>query len=183
MAKKKIEEAAEQPQGMAKAIYQDLDEKTRKAKLQSVCDKAMSYTYKREYTDEELAAKKSELAELSIKISDLEAELRSLKAQYKELISPREADREVIVADLRRGGEDVTEECYAFVDFNIRKAGIYNAAGILIREEDIDAEMEQATIFQMLREEPEVQDQPEPETALLPESVDEKKEDDDKPQE
>lgn len=177
---KNKEMAAQAATGMDHAIYQDLEPEARKAKLAELCDKVMRMTYERPYTEEELDEKRTKLSEICIRISDLERELAVVKRQYKDLIAPREADREVIVDDLRRGGIDVTEDCYVFVDYNLRKAGLYNRDGILIREEDITADMEQATIFQQLREEPEYQDQNEgPALLEAPDNKDEGNEESD----
>ena len=146
---------------LAKTIYQDLSPEERKARLAETADSVIQYDYNRPYSEEELAEKRATLAAICIRISDLEAELAAEKAHYKALIQPEEMDRESVVSDLRAGGRMVTEDCYAFVNRNIGKAGIYNADGVLLNEKDITPDMEQMTIFERLREEPEEQEQDE----------------------
>lgn len=152
---------------LAKTIYQDLSPEEREARLRETADTVIQYDYNRPYSDEELAEKRSRLAAICIRISDLEAELAAEKAHYKALIQPEEMDRESVVSDLRAGGRMVTEECYIIINRNIGKAGVYNADGVLLNEKDITPDMEQMTIYEQLREEPEEQaQQDEPETAF-----------------
>ena len=143
---------------MAKTIYQDLTPEQRKARLEETADKVLNYDYMRPFSDEEVADKRKLLSDICIKISDLEAELAAQKAHYKALIQPEEIGRESVVNDLRTGGRMVNETCYAFINFNIGKAGLYNEDGVLLRQEDITADMEQQTIYQTLREQPDEQD-------------------------
>ena len=161
MAKKNTPQDVAIVTEMAKNIYQDLDPEARKARMEETADKILDYEHMRPYTEDEVAERRKRLADICIKISDLEAELAAEKAHYKALIQPEEIGLESIVSDLRTGGRMVTETCYAFVNLNIGKAGLYDGDGNLLREENITPEMEQQTIFQLLREAPEEQEQEE----------------------
>ena len=152
---------------MVTETFQNMSPEERLDSLRQSADQVVNHSYTKPYTEEQIAKKRTELAELCIQISDLERELAAQKAHYKALISPLEDDREDCVSDLRAGGEWVTEECFVYIHHNMGKAGLYNKDGILLKEMDITPEMSQATIFQALREDPDVQDQEEPEVPLL----------------
>lgn len=117
------------PGSMPEAIYQDLPEKDRAAKLRETADQVVNHTYTRLYTEDQLSEIRENISELCIKISDYERELAAVKARYKALITPLENDREALVSDLRSGGVLTTEECYVYLYFNIGKAGLYTEGG------------------------------------------------------
>ena len=153
------------PSALADAIYQDMTPEQRLAKLRDSADQVVKHSFQRPYSDEKISEIRTEISDLCVKISDFERELAAIKASYKSTITPLETDRERLIGDLRSGGEYVTEECFVFMNFDIGKAGLYTKDGILINEADITQEMSQSTIFQTLREAPEIQDN---EPALLP---------------
>jgi hypothetical protein len=138
--------------GMPSAIYQDMTPEDRLAKIKETADQVVNHNYKRPYSEDEVTEIRRRISDLCVKISDLERELASVKAQYKAEITPLEASREDLIGDLRSGGDYVDEECYVFMNFEIGKAGLYNGDGILLNEKDITPEMSQSTIFQALRD-------------------------------
>ena len=157
MKKTNNTETAQAPAGMPRKMYPDLAPEARADKMRDTADKVMDYQYHKPYTEEEIADRRKTLADLCIRISDLEGELAAQKALYKSLIQPEETAREGVVSDLRSGGKMVTEECFVYVDAAIQKAGVYNADGDLLDEKDITPDMAQQTIFQLLREGPDDQ--------------------------
>lgn len=146
-----------QPTEMNEAIYQDLTPEERLEKLRNTADQIVNHSWTRPYSEERIA-------EICVQIDDYERELACIKSQYKGLITPLENSRADLVADIRSGGEYVTEECFVFLNFNIGKAGLYTKEGELLNCKVITPEMSQSTIFSMLRdEEPEEQENVEPE--------------------
>lgn len=145
------------PTEMVKEIFQDMSAQERLDALRASADQVVNHSYTKPYTEEELADIRAHISDLCVKISDYERDLAPIKADYKSRMTPLENDRENLIGELRSGGVYVTEECFVYVFYNVGKAGLYTKDGILLREMDITKDMEQATIFQALREEPEEQ--------------------------
>lgn len=135
--------------------------------MRNSADQVVNHSYTKPFSEEKISEIRQKISDLCIKISDLERELAAEKAHFKALLTPLETSREVAVSDLRSGGEYVTEECFIYIHYESGKAGLYTKDGILLNEMDITDEMNQSTIFQALREDPEEQHQPDPEIPLL----------------
>lgn len=156
---------AKQPTEMVREIFQDMSAEERLESLRNSADQVVNHSYTKPYTEEEISEIRKNIAEKCVEISDLERELAAIKADYKARITPMENDREQLIGELRCGGDFVTEECFVYVHYNIGKAGLYTKDGILLKEMDITKDMEQSTIFQALREDPDEQDQCDDDTA------------------
>lgn len=162
------------PSGMVKEIFQDMSLDQRLEALRNSADQIVKHSYNKPYTDAQVAEIRKKISDLCIQLSDLDRELAAEKAHYKAIMTPLENDREKCIGDLRAGGEHVTEECFVYIFYNEGKAGLYTKDGILLNEMDITQDMEQATIFQALRDAPDDQSQEDGDILLLEDTPEDK---------
>lgn len=102
---------------MQKVLGQDiknLDE--RKQFLIDNADEVVEMDYSKAFDADELAKKKTTLAEKSIKIHDLQEEIKDFKAEKNLELKPLKEDVEELLADIKAKSRVVTEKVYKFVD-------------------------------------------------------------------
>jgi dTDP-4-amino-4,6-dideoxygalactose transaminase len=119
----------------------------REAYLKDNCEKVEEKGYMKPFTLEQLQGCKENLAELSIKIEELEDEKKASARHFKVCLDPLYEKRREMVANVRKKSEYVREVCYKFVDKNEHLAGYYNASGDLIESRPATADELQLTIF------------------------------------
>ncbi len=84
------------------------------------------------FTDEELEEKKEEHLNLSKKLTQLNAKLKSLVEPLKMEIKLAVKQREQLIQNIAKGGEDVTERVFLFADYTDKVMGIYDSRALLI---------------------------------------------------
>ena len=100
--------------------------------LEDNCDAVEDVTYSRAFSPEELALKREQLTDSSIKIADIEEEKKAVMDEFKERLKPlKETNGEAIKA-LRDKSQTVTEKCYKFIDEETKMVGFYNKEGNLV---------------------------------------------------
>lgn len=137
---------------MKEQILQDIPLEEREAKLKDSCDQVVERTSIRHFTDLEKGAKVLEVFKLLIERDELFKELTDIVNSYKARIEPLEAQADVLMLQVKQGGETQKAECYKFIDHQEGKVGYYAADGTLIEERKITPEDRQQTIFSALRE-------------------------------
>lgn len=103
-------------------------------------DKIESFSYMRNFTPEEMAEMKDNLAKHTIEEMRLSDELSELSKKYKEKIKPHTDKIQALAVHLKNKAELVVEEC--FVEFN-RELGIayvYNCNGEQVGQRPMDKE-------------------------------------------
>ena len=123
----------------------------REAFLRDNCDEVEEKGYMKPYSKEELQGHKENLANVSIQISEIEAQKRESDAYYKGELKPLREKRDQMVSNIKAKAEYVTEQCYKFVDQQARETGYYNSDGDLIETRPATADELQPNIFQNLR--------------------------------
>lgn len=103
------------------------------------------------YTPEELQGHKENLANVSIEIAEIEAEMKQVTAEYKGRLKPLKEQRASMVSNIKAKAEYVTEKCYRFTDQEAKMTGFYNSDGLLIESRPATADELQPTIFTPLR--------------------------------
>lgn len=115
--------------------------------LKDNCDAVEDVSYMKQFTHEEIAAMKENLAESSIKLNDL----KHLKAEtvktFGEKIKPVEREIKGVLTHLKQKAINVDEECFKFVDHTEENVGYYNALGDLVLSRPIMPQERQKTIF------------------------------------
>lgn len=120
---------------------------TREAFLKDNCDKVEEKGYMKPYTPEELQGHKEKLANVSIEIAEIEAEMKQVQAEYKGRLKPLKEARANMVSNIKAKAEYVTEPCYRFTDREEKQTGYYNANGDLVELRPATAEELQPTLF------------------------------------
>jgi hypothetical protein len=125
------------------------DNSQREAFLKDNCDKVEEKGYMKPFTAEQLQGHKESLAELSIRIEEIEDEKKVSAQQFKSLLDPLTKQRREKISNIRQKAEYVREICYKFVDFEERQAGYYNAGGDLVEIRPATADELQHTLFSL----------------------------------
>lgn len=137
---------------MQKVLGQDIkDLDERKQFLLDNADEVVEMDYSKAFDADELAKKKTELAEKSIRISDLEEAVKDYKAEVNLELKPLKEDRKILLGDIKAKSRIVREKCYKIVDSDERMACFYNAEGVLVSSRPATKEELSPTIFKELR--------------------------------
>lgn len=123
----------------------------REAFLKDNCDACEQKGYMKPYTPEELQGHKERLANVSIEIAEIEAEMKASQAEYKGRLKPLKEARSMMVSNIKSKAEYVNEVCYRFTDQETKETGFYNKDGILIECRPATADELQPSIFTMVR--------------------------------
>lgn len=100
------------------------------------------------YTPEELQGHKENLANVSIEIAEIEAEMKQVQAEYKGRLKPLKESRANMVSNIKAKSEYVNEVCYRFTDREARVTEYYNDEGDMIESRPATADELQPTLFQ-----------------------------------
>lgn len=80
------------------------------------CDQIVERSYTRKFEQHEVNARREELENVSIQVSELEDKLAEIRADYKGRIKPLLERRGLILDELKARGEYVKGDCFKFVD-------------------------------------------------------------------
>ncbi len=119
--------------------------------LEDSCDAVEDVTYSKPFTPEELALKREQLTDASIKIADIEEEKKQVMDGYKEQLKPLQTQKEEAIKALRDKSQTVTEKCYKFFDEDTKTVGFYNKEGNLVNSRPAFKQELQKTIFSAMR--------------------------------
>ena len=100
--------------------------------LEDNCDDIENVTYSRAFSPEELALKREQLTDSSIKIADIEEEKKTVMDGFKERLKPLNETKDEAIKALREKSQTVTEKCYKFLDEETKMVGFYNKEGNLV---------------------------------------------------
>ncbi len=138
---------------MQKTLGQDIqDLEARKQFLLDNADKVVEMDYHKSFDSEELAQKKTDYAEKSIKIADLEEKIKDFKDQVNVELKPLREEATGLLKDIKAKGQLVHEKVYQFLDEDDKMVGFYNAEGVLISSRPANREELQKTVFAEMRE-------------------------------
>mgnify|MGYP001776492822 FL=1 len=133
---------------MDKFLGQEIPEQERWTFLQDNADAVEKIGYTHRFTPEELAQKKEQLAEVSIKINDIETEKKEVMEEYKERLKPMNGEKQKLLENIKKGSEYVPEEeCVKILYHDEKMAGYYNRLGELVYSRPIMPQEMQKTIF------------------------------------
>lgn len=124
----------------------------RKQILRDSCDQIEERHYTRKFNQLERNQKREILADVSIQLSEMNSELKELRAQFKSKMKPLEEMKSNVLDEIKAGGEFIKGECYKFIDNEEGKVGYYSPEGYLLEQRDLRPEEKQRSIFQLNRE-------------------------------
>lgn len=137
---------------MEKELGKEYENKTQRvAFLKDNCDGCENKGYMKAYSPEELQGHKKKLANVSIEIAEIEAEMKQVQAEYKGRLKPLKEERTIMVGNIKSKAEYVTEICYRFTDQERKETGFYNEDGDLVECRPATADELQPTIFAVVR--------------------------------
>ena len=137
---------------MQKVLGQDINDlDARKQFLLDNADEVVEMSYSKSFDADELAKKKTELAEKSIKINDLNEAIKDYKEEVGLELKPLKEDVKNLLGDIKAKSRIVTERCYKIVDEDERMACFYNAEGVLVSSRPATKEELSPTIFKEMR--------------------------------
>lgn len=113
-------------------LGKDIALEERASFLEDNCDAVEEVTYSRAFEPEELALKREQLTDASIKIADIEEEKKEIMDGFKERMKPLQEQKSEAIKSLRDKSQTVTEKCYKFLDEETKMVGFYNKEGNLV---------------------------------------------------
>lgn len=119
--------------------------------LEDNCDAVEDITYSRAFAPEELALKREQLTDSSIKIADIEEEKKAVMDSIKERLKPLQEQKDEAIKALREKSQTVTEKCYKFLDEETKMVGFYNKEGNLVSSRPAFQKELEKTIMMELR--------------------------------
>ncbi|WP_424785325.1 hypothetical protein [Prevotella pallens] len=108
-------------------------------------------SYSKSFDADELAKKKTELTEKSIKINDLNEAIKDYKEKVGLELKLLKEEVKILLGDIKAKSRIVTEKCYKIVDEDERMACFYNAEGVLVSSRPATKEELSPTIFKEMR--------------------------------
>lgn len=123
----------------------------REAFLKDNCDAVENKGYMKKFTPEQMQGHKEELANISIKMSEIDAQKKESDAYFKGEMKPLKEKRTNIIANIKQKAKYVKEVCYKFVDQDAKETGFYNADGDLVELRPATADELQPTLFSITR--------------------------------
>ena len=137
---------------MQKVLGQNINDlDARKQFLLDNADEVVEMSYSKSFDADELAKKKTELAEKSIKINDLNEAIKDYKEMVGLELKPLKEEVKNLLGDIKAKSRIVTEKCYKIVDEDERMACFYNAEGVLVSSRPATKEELSPTIFKEMR--------------------------------
>ena len=115
-----------------KELGKDIALEERASFLEDNCDAVEEVTYSRAFEPEELALKREQLTDASIKIADIEEEKKEVMDGFKERLKPLQERKADAIKALRDKSQTVTEKCYKFLDEETKMVGFFNKEGNLV---------------------------------------------------
>lgn len=128
-------------------MFQDKSPEERLILLKDNCDAVEDFNYLKKLTSEELVKAKSDLAEVSIEISDIVSEKKQVMKVFAERLKDPADTLSHLQKLVKRRGAEVNEPCYKFIDHQLGTANYYNEAGERVSFRSLLPSEEQATIF------------------------------------
>lgn len=132
-----------------KQLFEDADPIQRKQLLIDNADDVVEMSYHKSFDSDQLANRKEDLVNTSIKIAELEKDIADYRAQVNEELKPLKKQRDQLISDLKSKGEDVFEKCYKMVNTEEKVAEFYNAEGYCIMTRPATREELSPNLFRM----------------------------------
>lgn len=132
-----------------KQLFEDADPIQRKQLLIDNADDVVEMSYHKSFDSDQLANRKEDLVNTSIKIAELEKDIADYRAQVNEELKSLKKQRDQLISDLKSKGEDVFEKCYKMVNTEEKVAEFYNAEGYCIMTRPATREELSPNIFRM----------------------------------
>ena len=115
--------------------------------LQENAAKTETTTYRKPLSEDDLAARREDLAENCINLDQLADELKESKAMFKARIDPLKNNNRVLLAEIKTKQTSVTGDLFHLANFDEGMMETYDQEGNLISERRLRPEEKQQNIF------------------------------------
>ena len=88
------------------------------------------------------------MANIDLDMAALEEEKKAFMQAYKDKLKPKKERKKTLLTDIKRGYEEITDECFKFMERSTRTTGYYNGNGDLVKERPMEAQEMQKTVFE-----------------------------------
>ena len=119
--------------------------------LKDNCDAIEEKGYMKPFTPDQMALKKEDLANVSIKIAEIDEQKKAANDEFKRIQKPLLDQKNVLLMEIKNKAEYIREEVFKFVDTDSRTVAFYNQEGDLIESRPAFGNELQGTILQMAR--------------------------------
>lgn len=133
-------------------MLSELPVEQREQIMRDSCDQIVEKSYTKRYTQDQINEQRATLADVHIQLSEISAEFDVVKAEFKGKMKPLAEQAQMIVRNLKNGGDYVTTDCFKFVDEAEGRVGFYDPQGHLLEERPIQPEERHGNIFRTLRQ-------------------------------
>ena len=133
---------------MDKELFKDKNPLLRRQMLEDNCAAVERITYTSPFSEEEMGERKTELANIDLDMAALEEEKKAFMQAYKDKLKPKKERKKTLLTDIKRGYEEITDECFKFMERSTRTTGYYNGNGDLVKERPMEAQEMQKTVFE-----------------------------------
>lgn len=125
---------------MDKELFKDKNPLLRRQMLEDNCAAVERITYTSPFSEEEMGERKTELANIDLDMAALEEEKKAFMQAYKDKLKPKKERKKTLLTDIKRGYEEITDECFKFMERSTRTTGYYNGNGDLVKERPMEAQ-------------------------------------------
>lgn len=132
-----------------KLFMPESTDKERLMILQQNADKVEQTTYQKALTDDELAARREDLADNCIKLNQFEDELKEVKDGYKQKMDPLKATNKTLLTEIKTRQTTVDGTLYHMANHEDGMMEIYDNDGALISSRRLRPDEKQGTIFNL----------------------------------
>ena len=133
---------------MEKELFKDKNSLLRRQMLEDNCAAVEKITYVSSFTEEEMGERKTELANIDLDMAALEEEKKAFMKAYKDKLKPKKERKKMLLTDIKRGYEEITDDCFKFMERESRTTGYYNGNGDLVKERPMEVQEMQKTVFE-----------------------------------
>lgn len=134
-----------------KPKFPDLGIVERNELLRANSDKIEAINYNRFFEEEEIRNMQVNLSELSVEMSNLDLELERVADPIKEKIKAIQKKLDNLISFLRDGYENITADCYKFVEHENNEVVYYDTKGYPVKTRGILPEEKQMTFQSQVR--------------------------------
>jgi hypothetical protein len=119
--------------------------------LKDSCDQIEDKHYTRKFTQSEVNERREKLADVSIRIAEIETEFKTVRDDFKSRLKPYTDGKEKLLVELKAVGEYINGETYKFVDPDEGKVAWYTPEGYKLEERELRPDERQRSLFHSMR--------------------------------
>jgi hypothetical protein len=130
-----------------KQLLPDLSTKERLMILQENAQKIEQTTYQKNLTDEELAARREDLAENHIKLGQYDDEAQEFKHEFKKKVEPLRNSNRIILQEIKTKQTSVDGTLFHMANHEDGMMETYDQEGVMISSRRLRPDERQGAIF------------------------------------